>query len=57
MTRLAALATALLIASPALAGSFSFDLPNLTFPTQGVTVSTSGCPAVDGTVCPAPIRN
>jgi hypothetical protein len=56
MTRLAALATALFLASPALAGSFSFDLPNLTFPEGGVTVSTSGCPTVDAQICQAPVR-
>jgi len=56
MTRLAALATALFLASPALAGSFSFDLPNLTFPEGGVTVSTSGCPTVDAQTCQAPVR-
>lgn len=46
MTRLlSAAAFALLIAQPALAGGFSFDLPNLTFPSDGVTISTANCDA------------
>lgn len=44
MTRLISAATfAVLIAQPALAGGFSFDLPNLTFPGGDVTVSTANC--------------
>ena len=44
MTRLfTAAAFAVLIAQPALAGGFSFDLPNLTFPGGDVTVSTANC--------------
>lgn len=36
--------TLILGAAPAMAGGFSFDLPNLTWPTEGsVTVSTAGC--------------
>ena len=46
MIRLLSAATfALLIAQPALAGGFSFDLPNLTFPGGDVTVSTANCVA------------
>lgn len=46
MTRLlSAAAFALLIAQPALAGGFSFDLPNLTFPSGEVTISTANCDA------------
>lgn len=40
-----AAAFAVLIAQPALAGGFSFDLPNLTFPGGDVTVSTANCDA------------
>jgi hypothetical protein len=44
MTRLfAAASLALLIAQPAMAGGFSFDLPNLTFPSGDVTISTANC--------------
>lgn len=44
MTRLlSAAAFAVLIAQPALAGGFNFDLPNLTFPGGDVTVSTANC--------------
>jgi hypothetical protein len=36
--------TLILGAASAMAGGFSFDLPNLTWPTDGgVTVSTAGC--------------
>lgn len=46
MTRfLAAASLGLLIAQPALAGGFSFDLPNLTFPSGDVTISTANCDA------------
>lgn len=54
MTRLFVAATfAVLIAQPALAGGMSLDLPNLTFPTGDVTVSTANCDAsLDQPVCP-----
>lgn len=59
MTRFfAAAAFAALIASPALAGGFSFDLPNLTFPKGGVTVSTANCDTtVAQPVCTAQVKN
>lgn len=59
MTRLlSAAALAMLIASPALAGSFSFDLPNLTFPKGAVTVSTANCDAATAQpACTAPVKN
>ena len=50
--------TLILGAAPAIAGGFSFDLPNLTWPTEGsVTVSTAGCdqavptPKAEAPVC------
>lgn len=44
MHRILLALTLILGAAPALAGGFSLDLPNLTWPTDGsVTVSTTGC--------------
>jgi len=58
MTRLlSAAALAALIASPALAGGFSFDLPNLTFPKGAVTVSTANCDTTAQALCTAPVKN
>ncbi len=58
MTRLlSAVLLSTLLAAPALADSISFDLPNLTFPTGDVTISTANCDTtVAQPVCTTPAK-
>jgi len=48
---LIATAVALLMAAPAMAQTLDMMLPSLTWPDDGVTVSTKGCDAAATTVC------